>query len=197
MMPPDKKMATQGHNGPGKATITAPALTKPSTTKKCTGDNRQIPPIGPHPGADVLLIGSLLWSRSGESGAVLALVSDDDIANQTVAAVLAAIRALTGAGKACGPQLVLDELRRTGALNSQAAEQLRLATTCGACSDAAREYAAAVVAESLRRHVESAGHALVSAADDAAEADLTPLVTRATGAVLNCLERLRLLRGES
>ena len=70
-------------------------------------------------------------------------------------------------------------------------------TTSGACAMAARYYAAATVAEALRRRVESAGVALNSAAQAAAEADLGPLAARAAESINDCAERLAVLRGES
>jgi replicative DNA helicase len=154
----------------------------------------QIQPIGAHPDVDVLLIGALLWSNPN---GLLDLIADDDIEDPALAAVLAAIRTLAGAGKPCGPQLVLDELRRRGAVSTTVAEQLVAATTCGADPLAARHYAAAAVAESLRRRVESAGAALVAAGAEVAEADLAPLVGRAAESVLDCARRLVALRGES
>ncbi|EUA20873.1 hypothetical protein I545_1318 [Mycobacterium kansasii 662] len=71
------------------------------------------------------------------------------------------------------------------------------ATTSGACSSAARHYAAAVVAESLRRQVESAGSALSAAAGTAPEIDLAALVERAAASISGCAWRLEQLRGEA
>lgn len=157
----------------------------------------QIAPIGPHPSADVLLVGALLWSDPDAAVDVLRLVHDDDLADPPTAAVLAAVRSRADTGRPLGPQLVLDELRRIGQLRGSVPDRLRDATTCGAVAEQARDLAAAVVADSLRRRVESAGHALTTAAGMAAEADLAPMVAAAAAAVSDCAHRLQLLRGDS
>jgi replicative DNA helicase len=157
----------------------------------------QIPPIGPHPTTGVLLIGSLLWSEPAKAAVVLELVTDDDMATPSLSAVLSAVRRLVTAGTPPGPQLVADTLRRQGTLKHFAAKDLQDATTSGAQPLALREYAAAVVADALRRRIASAGVALTTAAADATEAALAPLVSRATVACLDCAGRLDQLRGES
>jgi replicative DNA helicase len=144
----------------------------------------------------VVFIGALLFSTPADAADVLHLVRDDDLADPAAAVVVAAVRTLVDAGKPAGPQLILDELRRTGTLRENVAGVLREATTAGACSQAARHYAAAVVAEALRRRVESAGYALSTAADTAAEAELAPMVAGAAAAVADCAHRLEALRGE-
>lgn len=159
--------------------------------------NAQNNPVGPHPDVATVLVGALTWALPGEVTDVLALVRDDDVADPATAAVLAAVRTLAGANKPCGPQLVADELRRTGQFNAPVADRLRAATTSGAAACAARHYAAATVAESLRRRVESTGHALISAAPGAAEAEFVPMVTAAASAIIDCAHRLEQLRGES
>jgi replicative DNA helicase len=157
----------------------------------------QIPPVGEHPTTGVLLLGSLLWSEPAVAAEVLELVADDDMATPSLSAVLAAVRRLVTAGTPPGPQLVADILRREGTLKHFAAKDLQDATTSGAQPLALRSYAAAVVSESLRRKINSSGVALTTAAPDAAEADLAPLVSRATVACLDCAGRLDQLRGES
>ena len=157
----------------------------------------QIAPAGPHPGVDVLFIGALLWSSRVEAGIVLAFIHDDDFESPVLSTVVAVIRRLVMAEKPVGPQMVMDELRRTGDLSRQVAVQVQAATTSGADSGVAvRHYAAAVVADSLRRRVESAGVALTAAAGDMTEADLAPLVHRAAVSVRDCANRLATLRGE-
>lgn len=157
----------------------------------------QISPVGPVPSADVCLVGALLYSAPSGAADVLALVHDGDVEQPTLAAVLAAVRRLADSGKPIGPQTTFDELRRVGQLRGGVPDALRDATTCGADSTSARHYAAAVVAGSLRRRVESAGVALTAIAADGAEADIAPLVAWATAACLETAERLRRLRGES
>lgn len=157
----------------------------------------QIAPVGPHPDVAVLFVCALRWSSPGEASAVLALVHDDDVERPSDATILAAIRSLDDAGKPCGPQLVFDELQRAGLMNQPVADQLRAAITSGADALAARHYAAAVLADSLRRRVASAGDALTSAARDGAEVDLALLAVRAAQTIADCAGRLALLRGES
>ena len=143
-----------------------------------------------------LLVGALMYSTVAEAAAVLALVQDEDI-DPPLSVVLSTIRRLMAGRITPSPQLVLAELRRTGALTRQVATTLMAATTSGACPPEARHYAAAVVAESLRRQVESYGAALVAAAASAAESDLAPLAQHAAAAVAGCVKRLDQLRGES
>jgi replicative DNA helicase len=164
---------------------------------KATASLGQLPPIGPHPTTGVLLIGALLWSEPPEAAEVLELVTDDDMATPSLSLVLSAVRRLVAAGTPPGPQLVLDALRREGTLKQFALKDLSDAATSGAQPLALREYAAAVVSESLRRKIESAGLALTAAAADAAEAALAPLVSRATVTCLDTAGRLDQLRGES
>jgi replicative DNA helicase len=139
----------------------------------------------------------LLWSEPAAAAEVLELVTDDDMSTPSLSLVLSAARRLITAGTPPGPQLVLDALRREGTLKHFAAKDLEDATTSGAQPLALREYAAAVVSESLRRKINSAGVALTTAADGAAEVELAPLVSRATVACLDCAGRLDQLRGES
>jgi replicative DNA helicase len=177
---------------------TASNTTGQVDTPDPTGSTGQLRPVGPHPSTDVLLVGSLLWWSSSPTDAadVLRHVRDDDISSPALATVLAAIRLLAQTGRPCGPQLVADELRRAGTLTRAVADQLRAATTCGADPLAASHYAAAMVAESLRRRIDSAGHALMLAAQDAAEAELVALVEQTAALVSDCGNRLAVLRGE-
>jgi replicative DNA helicase len=166
-----------------------------------TNDNEssagaQVPPVGSHPDVAVLLVGALLWATLRRAADVFGLVDDDDLADPALACVFNAMRNLAAAGRALGPQLVLGELRRTAALRGHVPDRLREATTSGALPEAALEYAAAVVAEALRRRIESAGAALSAAAMTAAEDDLAPLVAQAAASVSDCAQRLAVLRGE-
>ena len=156
----------------------------------------QLPPVGPIPSAEVLLVGALLWpTPDDDHGPVLALVADDDVADPHLAAVLACARALIYAREPVGPVIVLDELGREGKLTKLVADRLNTATTCGAVPAALRGYGSAVVAASLRRRVESAGAALTAAAESMAEADLAPMAERAANAIADCAARLAKLRG--
>jgi len=180
-----------GEGRPGGGTETADQLAK---AKPSVG---QIPPVGPIPTADVCLVGALLYSAPSDARDVLRHVRDTDIECPALAAVLSPIHRLIASGSPHGPQLVLDELRRKGELKSLVADKLRAATTSGADSTAARYYAGAVVAESLRRRIAAAGDALTVGAYEVAEAELAPLVARAAAAVEDCAERLQRLRGPS
>jgi replicative DNA helicase len=147
----------------------------------------------------VLFVGALLWAAATEVCEVLKLVDDDDIASPALASVLAAIRRLNYDFKPHGPQLVLDELQRSGDIHSHhgVAGQLQAATTSGADPTAARHYAAAVVAAALRRRVGSAGEALTDIADVAPEDELPTHTWNVIRPVQQTWQRLLLLRNES
>jgi hypothetical protein len=155
-----------------------------------------VPAVGPVPDAATVFVGTLLWSSPADAARVLELVADDDIESPALSVVLTSVRVLSVAGRPCDAQMVMDELRRGGTVRRDVALALMDATTAGAVPEAAQYYGAAVVSASLRRRVESAGHALTSAADSAAESDLAPLVARAAAAVTDCAARLAKLRGE-
>ena len=95
------------------------------------------------------------------------------------------------------PELVLDELRRTGRLNRQTACWLASATTAGAPPETARRYAAAVVAHSLRRQLNSWGTTLISTADTASEDELEVIITRFAHTIAATFARLAALRGDA
>jgi replicative DNA helicase len=154
----------------------------------------QIPPVGTHPNVAVVFVGALLWS-SPDAAEVLELVDDDDISDPALGAVLAAIRALVKAGRPASPQLVLDELRRTGHLRGNVPDRLRQATTSGANQLAARDYAAATIADSLRQRIGSMGHALIEAAPTASECDLMQVLADGATSLTDCYRRLTKLRG--
>lgn len=156
----------------------------------------QLPPVGPPPAAEVLLIGALLWPRlDSDPGPVLALAADD-IADPATAELLGVIRSMLAAGHAVGPVAVFDELTRTGRATRTVTDRLMAATTSGAMPEALPGYVCAVLAASLRRRVESAGTALVEAAGSMHEDELPVLAERATAAILDCAARLEALRGE-
>ena len=158
--------------------------------------NVHAPPVGADPVVAELLVGALMYSTPEEAGAVLIHVLEDDV-DWPLSPVLAAVRRLAGGGVPPSPQLVSDDLRRAGKLDRRVAVALASATTSGACAMAARHYASAVVSEALRRRVESAGHALCTAASNAPEADIAPLAAQAAAAIADCAQRLSLLRGET
>ena len=156
-----------------------------------------LPPVGPDPQIDIMLIGALLRADHTPAIEVLAHVADDDIENPAAAAVLTAIRTLAYRGMPPGPQLVLDELRRTGAAVAPIVGHLRDAVTSGAEPMALRAYAAAVVAASLRRRIASAGVAFTDLAATGMEVNLIPVATNAIKSINDCGSRLAALRGES
>lgn len=156
----------------------------------------QLNPVGPHPGIEMVFLGSLMWCSPQQAQQVLELVEDDDMPGAATATVLAAIRRLVGRDTPPGPQLVLDELSRVGERDGLTDGILRTAASSGAAAEARREYASAVVAQALRRHVESAGTALASAASDAPEHALAPMVLKVAQKCLGCSKRLKSLRGE-
>ncbi len=144
--------------------------------------------------ADVYFVGSLLWGARTE---VLALVADDDIDSPALADLLCAIRRR---GKVIStPALALDEWQKAGVLSQLQWNALINATTSGAEPFAVHEYAAAVVAGSLRRRVKSAGHQghqLLAAADDCPETDLVRVTQAAVNPIIDCADRLASIRGE-
>ena len=156
----------------------------------------QLPPVGPPPAAEVLLVGALLWpTPDDDPGPVIALVADDDVADPHLAEVLTCARSLIYTRKSVGQVIVADELHRSGRYSAIVADRLTTATTCGAVPAALPGYARAVVSASLRRRVESAGAALTAAAESVREIDLAPLAERAASAVADCAARLEKLRG--
>lgn len=153
----------------------------------------QMLPVGPHPAADVLLVGAMLGSPP-ELGGLLALVHDDDLATPALGTVFAEIRGMAERGRRITPQLVLDEVCRRG-VKREVCTAVIDATTCGAWPEACRDYAAAVLAAALRRQVESGGAALASAAVEAAEADLPVIAATVAQQCADIGRRLHQLRG--
>jgi hypothetical protein len=154
-----------------------------------------IPSVGAVPDVETVFVGTLLWSSPADAAAVLELVADDDFESPALSVLVATIGRLAAAGRPCDAQMVLDELGRDGGVHRGIAAALMDATSAGTVPQAARFYAAAVVARSLRRKIESAGHALISAAQDAPETSLPAIVSRATVSCLDCAGRLAELRG--
>lgn len=155
-----------------------------------------IPAVGELPDVETTFVGTLLWSAPADVAAVLELVADDDFEAPALSVIVATIRRLAAAGTPCDAQVVLDELGRDGGVHRGIALALMDATASGAVPQAVRFYAGAVVARSLRRKVESAGNALIEAAQDAAEASLPAIVSRAAVSCLDCAGRLAELRGD-
>ena len=154
----------------------------------------QVSPIGKTPGLCELFVGACMYSTAAEVRDVLKFVDDSDV-DEPAQSVLRAVRALSLRGVTPSPQLVKDELQRTGQLTRQTGIWLAAATTSGSCASAARHYAAALVADSFRRQVESFGNALRETAWTAAEADVNGLTSRAAERIRYIAGRLSELRG--
>jgi hypothetical protein len=154
-----------------------------------------VPPVGPVPDIATVFVGTLLWSAPAAAAAVLELVADDDLEAPALSVVLGSIRRLAADHRPCDAGLVADELRRTGELSRPVADALTAATVAGGPPESARFYAGAVVSDQFRRRVESAGHALIAAAQDSPEAHLAAIVSRATVGCLDAAGRLAELRG--
>ena len=153
----------------------------------------QIHAVGPVPDVGELFVAALMYSTAAEVNSVLKPVHDDDV-DTPLSELLGIVRSLAAQGVPPSPQLVADELKRRGALNRRLGTALAAVATTGACSTAARHYAAAVVHQALRRKVESYGAALVSAADNGTEESLRSIVEQATAAILETADRLAQLR---
>jgi replicative DNA helicase len=154
----------------------------------------QIAPVGVAPGIDELFVGALMYSTVGDVREVARLVERSDF-DEPAAAVFSAIVGLATRGVPPSPQLVADDLKRCGKLTRSRATWLASATTSGSCAPAARNYAAAVVANSLRRQAESFGAALISAAAEASEQEVQQLAEQASKRIRYTAGRLAELRG--
>jgi replicative DNA helicase len=106
-----------------------------------------------------------------------------------------AVSDLASQGISPAPQLVLDELRRTGRLNRACACWLASAATAGVPPETARRYAALVVSETVRRQIDSWGTALVSSAGTAGEDELQVTIEQFSHIVSATFARLAALRG--
>jgi hypothetical protein len=197
--PPGRKKreagaATTNHDTDSQRSVTTQAPDQDHLSRPVR-QSRQFPAVAQLPDVDVLLVDSLLWSRADDAEEVLRLVHDDDLASPHLAAVLAVIREMLIGGQQVSPQLVLDRLVQAGACSTPIRTAILDATTSGGCPEAVREYAAATVAASLRRHVESGGLAM-SSTDDYTEAELPVLVAAIAATIEAVAARLAALRGE-
>jgi replicative DNA helicase len=154
----------------------------------------QISAVGPDPGIDELIVGALMFSTPAEVVDTAKYVDLDDM-DEPGKSVLASVFALARRSVPPSPQLVADDLKRCGKLTRSCATWLASATTSGACASAARSYAAAVVANSLRRQAESFGAALISAAAEASEYDVQQIAEQASKRIRYTAGRLTELRG--
>jgi len=160
------------------------------------GSPRHLVPIGPMPEPASLMLCALIYSPAA---LVVAVTENVDMAvdlDPPGATVFAAVVDLARNGLDPAPVLVLDELRRHGQADRRTATWLAAASTAGAPPESARRYASVVVADSLRRHVESLGTAMASASNTASEAELHHLVISGSLRIQDITRRLTVLRGE-
>jgi replicative DNA helicase len=157
----------------------------------------QLRAIGPTPTLADLFVGSLLFSTPGEVNEVARFVDVEDIEPEAGQVVYASIVALARRGVPPSSQLVMDDVKRLGRLTRTRGVWLASATTSGACASAARSYAAALIAESLRRQAESMGQALISASESYSEVELAKLGEIVSSKLGTIAGRLAELRGDA
>jgi replicative DNA helicase len=158
--------------------------------------SRHLPPVGPVPSAAELLCCALVYSAAPTVVQIAEYLDADSDLEEPAASVYRAVVELARQGISPAPELVLDELRRTGRLDRQTACRLATAATAGAPPETARRYAAIVVSNSLRRQLDSLGNTLANAASTAAEDELKALVDRFPQPISTTFGRLAILRGD-
>jgi replicative DNA helicase len=156
-----------------------------------------LPAVGPLPPVDELLVCALLYSPSPAVVQIAEYIDAAADLGECARRAYCALVELALQNNSPAPQLVLDELRRTGRLDRQTACWLAAAATAGAPPASARRYAAIVVANSLRRHVNSWGSALTSAAYTAAEDELQVTIDSFAHTIATIFARLAVLRGDT
>ena len=157
---------------------------------------RQIKPVGVRPTVPHLLLAALMFSTPSEVLDVAEHLEADDFVEPARAVFESVIR-LASQSTPPSCELVFDDLRRHGKLTRQRGTWLASAMPSGACSTTARQYAAALVAETLRRQTESFGAALRKAAEAAAEIEVARLADTAASRIRATSKRLASLRGET
>jgi replicative DNA helicase len=165
------------------------------TSSRTLNGGRHAPPIGPLPSAAELLLCALLYSGSQTVVQIAECVDADTDLDEAARNAYRAVIELARQNISPAPELVLDELRRTGRLDRQTACWLASAATAGAPPETARNYAAIVVSNSLRRQAESFGTTLAGAADTAAEHELKVLIDSFVHTITATFARLAVLRG--
>ena len=167
------------------------------TSSRTLNGCRHLPPIGSLPSAAELLVCALLYSGSPTVVQIAECVDADADLDEPARDVCRAVVQLARQDIAPAPELVLDELRRTGRLDRPTACWLATAATAGAPPESARRYAAIVVSNSLRRQVNSCGTTLVTAAHTAAEDELKVLIDSFVQIIAATFGRLAVLRGDA
>lgn len=155
-----------------------------------------LPPVGPLRSADELLVCALFYSRCPIVLQIAECVDADADLDEPARNGYRAVVQLARQDISPAPELVLDELRRTGRLDRATACWLAAAATAGAPPETARRYAAIVVSNSLRREVESFGVTLSTVAGSAAEDELKTLIDRLVLTISATFGRLAVLRGD-
>jgi replicative DNA helicase len=155
-----------------------------------------LPPVGPLRSAVELLVCALFYSNCPIVLQIAEYVDADVDLDEPARNGYRALVQLARQDISPAPELVLDELRRTGRLDRAAACWLAAAATAGAPPETARRYAAIVVSNSLRREIESFGATLATAAGSAAEDELKMLIDRFVLRISATFGRLAVLRGD-
>ena len=161
------------------------------------GGARHRRPVGPPPCAAELLVCALLYGSCPTVLQIAEYLDADADLDEPARIAYRAVVELAHQGIAPAPELVLDELRRTGRLDRQTACWLATAATAGAPPETARRYAAIVVANSLRRQVDSWGTALATTAGTAAEDELKMTINSFAPTISTTFARLAELRGDA
>src|SRR3954454_15727949 len=85
------------------------------------GSGRHLPAVGPLPSADELLVCALLYSASPTVVQIAEYIGADADLNERARRAYCAVVELARQDNSPAPQVVLDELRRTGRLDRQTA----------------------------------------------------------------------------
>ena len=158
-------------------------------------DPRHLSPIGHVPSATELLVCALLYSSSAAVTQVAECMDAEADLDEPARQAYLAMTSLARLDISPTPELVRDELRRTGQLDRQTSCWLTTAVTAGAPPEMARRYAAIVVADCLRRQIEGWGLTMAAAAGAAAENELKVLINGFSQTVCATFDRLGVLRG--
>lgn len=150
--------------------------------------------------ADEMLLGSLLhWPAAQPDAGARALLDDvhaDDFTTTHASALYGVLRDRLLAGRGTHPVAVLDGLQMAGARHELRTGLARSLTARGADPLWARQFAAALVADALRRRVADAGEHIAKSAIDSSEADMVRLVADLASQISDHAGRLARLRRE-
>ena len=158
---------------------------------------RHLAPIGPLPAAADLLVCALLYSGCPAVLQIAEYVDPSEDLDEPARSGYQAVVALAHQNITPAPQLVLDELRRTGELDRPTACWLASAATAGAPPE---------TATTLRRHPclrdaapqgPKLGLTLMAAAETAAEDELKTLIDTSRQQITATFARLAPLRGDA